>query len=86
MAGLIWWIIVGFIAGWASGTLLSDTGYGVIMDITLGIVGAMIGRYVMHTLTTGRPGGLLPSMLFAIVGACLLVALVRFVVGSRVAY
>ena len=37
---LLWWIIVGLIAGWATGKIMKGSGYGVVMDIVIGIIGA----------------------------------------------
>ena len=41
--GILWWIIVGLIAGFITGKLMKGSGYGAIMDIVVGIVGAIIG-------------------------------------------
>ncbi len=41
--GIIWWIVVGLIAGWGAGKIMKGGGYGVIADILLGIVGGMVG-------------------------------------------
>ena len=43
MFGLIWWIIVGLIAGWLTGKIMSGGGYGPLMDIIVGILGALAG-------------------------------------------
>ena len=40
--GIIWWIIVGLIAGWAAGKIMKGRGYGPIVDIALGIAGAQL--------------------------------------------
>jgi uncharacterized membrane protein YeaQ/YmgE (transglycosylase-associated protein family) len=83
MNGLIWWIIVGLIAGWATGKIMKGSGYGLVMDIVLGIVGGVIGGYLMGALGIGG-GGLLYSIIVAIIGACLLVWIVRLVTRKRV--
>jgi len=80
--GIIWWIVVGLIAGWATGKLMKGSGYGWLMDIVLGIVGAIIGGYVMSALGLFG-GGLIYSILVAILGACILVALVRLFTGRK---
>ena len=41
MFGFIWWIIVGLIAGWLTGKIMSGGGYGPLMDIIIGILGAL---------------------------------------------
>jgi len=73
----IWMILVGLIAGWATGKIMKGSGYGVLMDIVLGIVGGIIGGWIMSFLGFYSSGGLIPSILVAILGAVVLVAVVR---------
>ena len=75
--GLIWWIIVGLIAGWAAGKIMRGSGYGVIADIVLGILGGIIGGWVVGLFGFGR-GGLIWSILVAILGAIILIWITRF--------
>lgn len=75
--GLIWWIIVGLIAGWAAGKIMKGGGYGVIADIILGVLGAVIGGWVVGLLGFGG-GGLIWSILVAILGAVILIWITRF--------
>jgi uncharacterized membrane protein YeaQ/YmgE (transglycosylase-associated protein family) len=72
-------LLVGLIAGWATGKIMKGSGYGVLTDILLGIVGALIGSRVLGLLGIYASGALIPSILVAIVGAVLLVALVRLI-------
>jgi uncharacterized membrane protein YeaQ/YmgE (transglycosylase-associated protein family) len=74
---LLWVIVVGLIAGWATGKIMKGSGYGPFMDIVLGIVGGVVGSWVLHLLGIYTTGGLIPSILVAILGAVILVALVR---------
>jgi uncharacterized membrane protein YeaQ/YmgE (transglycosylase-associated protein family) len=85
MQGWIWWIIVGLIAGWATGRIMKGSGYGPIMDIVLGIIGAVIGGWIMTSLGVGVGGGLIGSIIVAIIGAVILVWIVRLITGSRTA-
>jgi uncharacterized membrane protein YeaQ/YmgE (transglycosylase-associated protein family) len=73
----IWMILVGLIAGWATGKIMKGSGYGILMDIVLGIVGSIIGGWIMSFLGFYTSGGLIPSILVAILGAVVLVAVVR---------
>jgi uncharacterized membrane protein YeaQ/YmgE (transglycosylase-associated protein family) len=75
--GIIWWIIVGLIAGWAAGKIMKSGGYGVIADIVLGILGAVIGGWVVGWLGFGG-GGLIRSILVAFLGAVMLIWITRF--------
>jgi len=70
-------IIVGLIAGWAAGKIMKGSGYGVLIDILLGIAGAIVGGWVMRVLGFYTTGGLIPSILVAVLGAVLLVAIAR---------
>jgi uncharacterized membrane protein YeaQ/YmgE (transglycosylase-associated protein family) len=80
--GLIWWIIVGLIAGWATGKIMKGSGYGLLTDTVLGLVGAVIGGEIMGALGFAG-GGLIYSIIVAIIGACLLVWLFRAITKKR---
>ena len=75
---IIWWIVVGLIAGWGAGKIMKGGGYGVIADILLGIVGGMVGGWAVGHLGFGG-GGLLWSILVAILGAVILIWITRLV-------
>jgi uncharacterized membrane protein YeaQ/YmgE (transglycosylase-associated protein family) len=79
---IIWWVIVGLIAGWATGKIMRGAGYGPLMDIVLGIVGAVIGGWIVTALGFGG-GGLIYTIIVAILGACILVAIARALSGRR---
>ena len=76
---ILYILVIGLIAGWATGKIMKGSGYGVLTDILLGIVGALIGSRVLGLLGIYTSGALIPSILVAIVGAVLLVALVRLI-------
>ena len=76
--GIIWWIVVGLIAGWAAGTIMKGGGYGVIADILLGIVGGIVGGWAVGLLGLGG-GGLIWSILVAILGAVILIWITRLI-------
>jgi uncharacterized membrane protein YeaQ/YmgE (transglycosylase-associated protein family) len=77
MFWLVWVIIVGLIAGWATGKIMKGSGYGAGVDILLGIAGGIVGGAILRTLGFYSSGGLIPSILVAIFGAVVLVWLVR---------
>lgn len=83
MTNILWWAVVGLIAGWATGKLMRGAGYGVLMDIILGIVGAVIGGWIMRSLGFAGEGGMVYTILVAIGGAVLLTAIVRLITGQR---
>jgi uncharacterized membrane protein YeaQ/YmgE (transglycosylase-associated protein family) len=76
MHGIVWWIVVGLIAGWAAGKIMKGKGYGVLADILLGIVGGIVGGWVVGILGFGG-GGLIWSVLVATLGAVILIWLAR---------
>ena len=74
---LIYIILVGLVAGWATGKIMKGSGYGVLMDILLGIVGGIVGAFILWVLGFYSSGGLISSILVAIPGAVILVAIAR---------
>lgn len=74
--GLIWWIVVGLIAGWAAGRIMKGGGYGVGIDILLGIVGGIVGGVLLGLLGI-HASGLIGSIIVAIFGAVFLIWLSR---------
>ena len=76
--GVISWIVVGLIAGWLAGLVMSGGGYGIVRDTLLGLVGAVVGGLATGFFVQGA-AGFWGSMLVAFVGACILVAIVRMV-------
>jgi uncharacterized membrane protein YeaQ/YmgE (transglycosylase-associated protein family) len=79
VGGLLWWAIVGLIAGFLAGKVMKGGGFGVLMDIVIGIVGAMIGGWVFGLLGIYPGFGLIGSILVAFVGACILLWIVRLI-------
>jgi uncharacterized membrane protein YeaQ/YmgE (transglycosylase-associated protein family) len=76
LVSLIWWIIVGLVAGWAAGKIMKGGGYGAVMDIILGIVGAVIGGWLLGALGI-HAGGLIGTIVVAIIGAMFLIWISR---------
>jgi len=76
---LLYIIIVGLIAGWATGKIMRGSGYGLLIDILLGIAGAIVGSRLLGLLGIYTSGGLVPSILVAILGAVVLVLIVRLI-------
>lgn len=74
--GLIWWIVVGLIAGWAAGKIMKGGGYGMGVDIVLGILGGIVGG-VLLGLFGIHAEGLVGSIVVAIVGSMFLIWLSR---------
>ena len=86
--GILAWIVVGLIAGWLASQVMRSGGYGLIGDIIVGIVGAVIGGFLAGTLLNmpdAVNGINVTSIFVAFVGAVILIALLRLVSGRRLA-
>jgi uncharacterized membrane protein YeaQ/YmgE (transglycosylase-associated protein family) len=80
---IVWWVIVGLVAGFITGKLMKGSGFGAFMDIAVGIGGAIVGGFVMRALGFAGEGGMLYTILVAVIGAVLLTLLLRLMTGSR---
>jgi uncharacterized membrane protein YeaQ/YmgE (transglycosylase-associated protein family) len=78
ITSLIWWVVVGLIAGWAAGKIMKGGGYGVVMDIVLGIVGAVVGGWLMGIVGI-HAGGFIGTIIVAIIGAVFLIWISRMI-------
>lgn len=76
--GIIWLLLVGLVAGWLAGVLVQGRGYGVVADIILGILGAVLGGAIFNALGVGAYGTI-GNILVALVGALILIAIVKAV-------
>jgi uncharacterized membrane protein YeaQ/YmgE (transglycosylase-associated protein family) len=79
----LWWIIVGLIAGWVTGKIMRGSGYGTLLDIVIGIAGAIVGGWIMRALGFSGQGGTIYTILVAIGGAIVLTWIYRKIVGPR---
>jgi uncharacterized membrane protein YeaQ/YmgE (transglycosylase-associated protein family) len=80
MHGWIAWIIIGISAGWITGKIMSGGGYGAIMDMVVGLLGALAGGFIMsHLFGAASSGGWIYSIIVAVFGAILLTLLLRLI-------
>jgi len=75
--GFITWIVVGLIAGWLAGQVMKGGGYGVLVDIILGILGGVLGGWVFGLLGIWPGGSILGAIVVSFVGAVILVGITR---------
>lgn len=75
--GFVAWIVVGLSAGWLAGQVMKGGGYGVVVDIILGILGGVLGGWVFGLLGIRAGGGMIGSIIVAFIGAVILVGLTR---------
>jgi uncharacterized membrane protein YeaQ/YmgE (transglycosylase-associated protein family) len=76
---IVWFILVGLVAGWLAGQLIKGGGFGVIGDIVVGIIGALIGGLLFSSLGISAGGGLLGAIIVATIGAVVLIFLLRVI-------
>jgi uncharacterized membrane protein YeaQ/YmgE (transglycosylase-associated protein family) len=81
VATVIWWLIVGLIAGFLASVVMRGGGYGIVGDIIVGLIGAFIGGWLFSLVGIGS-GGLIGSIIVAFIGACILIFLLRLISGS----
>ncbi|MDD5194695.1 MAG: GlsB/YeaQ/YmgE family stress response membrane protein [Candidatus Omnitrophica bacterium] len=77
----VWFLFIGGIIGWLAGLIVKGRGFGIIGDIAVGIVGAMLGGWMARFvgISTGSSVG---AFLLALVGAVVLVGLTRLIVRN----
>lgn len=80
---LVAWLIIGLIAGYLTGRLMRGGGFGPLVDILVGIVGAIVGGFLMISLGYAGSGGFLYTVFVAVIGAVLLTWLLRLVTAGR---
>jgi uncharacterized membrane protein YeaQ/YmgE (transglycosylase-associated protein family) len=80
--GIIIILLVGLIAGWLAGKIVQGTGFGLIGDLAVGIVGAFIASWLFPHLGIALGAGIVRSIIDATIGAVLLLVIVRLVRGG----
>ena len=79
---LIGWIVLGLIAGFIASKIINKAGEGALLDIILGVIGAVVGGWLFHTFgMPGVTGFNLYSMLVAIAGAVVVLVLYHMIAG-----
>ena len=81
--GLLWWILLGLVAGWLAGKIARGRGFGCIGDILLGLIGSVIGGWIFSQLGIVHTNTFLFSLAAATVGAVVLVSIAHLFFGGR---
>jgi uncharacterized membrane protein YeaQ/YmgE (transglycosylase-associated protein family) len=79
---LLWYAIVGLVTGWLSGVLVQGHGMGIVRDIAVGVVGALIGGFLAGELDI-RVGGFFGALGMSVIGAVLFLVVLRALMPSR---
>jgi uncharacterized membrane protein YeaQ/YmgE (transglycosylase-associated protein family) len=81
---IIGWIVFGLIAGFIASRIVNKSGEGFILDIVLGIVGAVVGGFIFAQFgSAGVTGFNVYSMIVAIIGAIVVLVIYHAIVGRR---
>ena len=72
-------LLIGAVAGWLAGQIVQGTGFGLIGDIIIGIVGAFIASWLFPQLGIRLGAGIVAAIISATIGAILLLVVVRLV-------
>ena len=75
--GIVWVILIGIAAGFLAGVIMKGGGFGWVINLLLGLVGALIGGWLLGILGVNLGDGIVGSLIAAVIGAVLLI----FVVG-----
>ena len=80
--GIVAWVVVGLIAGFLASRVMGGGGYGLVGDIVVGLVGALIGGFLCGQFVTGTYA-FVGSIVVAFLGACVLIWVVRQIAPAR---
>lgn len=74
--GLVWFLLIGLIAGWLAGKIMKGSGFGLVGDLVVGVLGALLGGWLFGMLGIVA-WGLLGRIIVALVGGLVLLYLLR---------
>jgi uncharacterized membrane protein YeaQ/YmgE (transglycosylase-associated protein family) len=76
---LLWFLVVGVLAGWIAGKLVKGGGFGLVGDLVVGVIGALLGGWLFSAFGASTGGGLIGSIVVATVGAIVFLVIVRVI-------
>jgi uncharacterized membrane protein YeaQ/YmgE (transglycosylase-associated protein family) len=77
--GFIWFLLIGLAAGWLAGQVMKSGGFGLVGDIVVGVIGALIGGFLFQRSGAFAGSGLLGSLIVATIGAIVLLFGLRLI-------
>ncbi len=77
LESLIWFLLIGLIAGWLAGKVMRGGGFGIVGDMIVGVIGALIGGWLFGVLGIGVGLGIIGAIITAFIGAVILLAILR---------
>ena len=79
MPHFVWFILIGILAGWLAGLIMKGSGYGLLGDLVVGVIGAFLGGWIFEMLGIAAGAGLIGALVVALIGAIVLIALLRLI-------
>ena len=79
---ILWFIIIGIVAGWIAGELTKGSGFGLLGNLVVGVIGAILGGMVFDLLNVSA-GGLLGHLVMSVIGALVLLFILSLIPGTR---
>jgi uncharacterized membrane protein YeaQ/YmgE (transglycosylase-associated protein family) len=76
---IVWFLLIGVVAGWLASQLMRGRGFGMVGNMIVGVVGAVLGGFLFGILGISTGGGLIGSLITAVIGAVVLLFLVSLV-------
>jgi uncharacterized membrane protein YeaQ/YmgE (transglycosylase-associated protein family) len=73
---IIWTLVIGGLAGWIAGKIMKGSGYGILIDILVGIVGGWLGHFIFGLIGIGTYS-IIGELVVSIVGAVVLIWLIH---------
>ena len=78
----VWFLLIGIAAGWLAGQVMKGGGYGLVGDLIVGVIGAIVGGFLFSLFGLSATG-LLGSLVTATIGAIALLSLLRIANRTR---
>jgi uncharacterized membrane protein YeaQ/YmgE (transglycosylase-associated protein family) len=76
---IIWFLVIGALAGWLAGIIAKGRGFGMLGNIVVGVLGAVIGGQLFQFAGVSAGGGLVYSLITALVGALVLLFIINLI-------
>ena len=76
---IVWFLVIGALAGWLAGILTKGRGFGILGNMIVGVVGAVIGGHIIHFIGVPSGHGFIGSLVTALVGALVLLFIINLI-------
>jgi len=76
---IVWFLVIGALAGWLAGILTKGRGFGILGNMIVGVVGAVIGGHIVHIIGVPTGHGFIGSLVTALVGALVLLFVINLI-------